>query len=393
MSELSPSVAFKDCRSECVFVVFNPMNWDIPADKSPWGKVLFDKLNISCVYVTSRAQDWYCSEEKSWLEKIKIFTDKHRYRIGYGYSMGAYAALKFSRLLELSHVLALSPQISIAPLDVHTFDERYASKYDSQKHSGMCISSTDISGECHVYYDPDFHPDRSHAKFLGGFGVYLHELPGFSHETINAFKSSQLFSVINQSIIANGTIKTNGFLNALRESYKTKPEYIAYVALRLKNSGRLRWATSFLQKYFQNDSTWRGFDSKNRAFSIILSIFVHQIYIEHGVEFALKWLEERKMIVGSIPPRPYEILCELVYKSDGNRALYEKVIEIGVVESNNPYPLMRKLAKVAYNKKDYDKSISILENCRHAFKGNQGFNKQFNESLEARIASDRARIL
>ncbi|MEJ0047638.1 MAG: hypothetical protein WDN04_17090 [Rhodospirillales bacterium] len=86
-------------------------------------------------------------------------------RILYGHSQGGYAAIKFSRALGATTVLAFSPQYSIDRRLIA--DERVNKYYTGQRHAGMWPEPRDTAGSIFLFYDPYDAADTAHANRIG----------------------------------------------------------------------------------------------------------------------------------------------------------------------------------------------------------------------------------
>ncbi|WP_445345774.1 hypothetical protein [Acinetobacter bohemicus] len=115
-------------------------------------------------------------------------------RIGYGGSMGGYAAIKYSNLLDLKRVVALVPQYSINPEDVE--DPRYNMFFHAELNANMQIQPQDVSAEREyiVVYDPYCPEDRAQYLKLEQVLPYIHtlNLPFTGHDAIAVLASSEL---------------------------------------------------------------------------------------------------------------------------------------------------------------------------------------------------------
>ena len=115
-------------------------------------------------------------------------------RIGYGGSMGGYAAIKYSNLLDLKRVVALVPQYSINPDDVE--DPRYNMFFHAELNANMQIQPQDVSAEREyiVVYDPYCPEDRAQYVKLEQVLPHIHtlNLPFTGHDAIAVLASSEL---------------------------------------------------------------------------------------------------------------------------------------------------------------------------------------------------------
>jgi tetratricopeptide (TPR) repeat protein len=79
----------------------------------------------------------------------------------YGFSMGAYGAIKYSRMIGAQTVVAFSPQHTIDPAQAYA-SRSYTRFFDQQIHRDVTIQPQDLGGNIFVFYDP-FHKSDYHA--------------------------------------------------------------------------------------------------------------------------------------------------------------------------------------------------------------------------------------
>jgi pimeloyl-ACP methyl ester carboxylesterase len=85
----------------------------------------FVKRDHSHLYIQSLNNDWYINPETSALaDVLRRVSMRYKRVLAIGFSMGGYAALRFSKPLRLKQLIAVSPQYSIAP-GVVPWDRRY----------------------------------------------------------------------------------------------------------------------------------------------------------------------------------------------------------------------------------------------------------------------------
>jgi len=142
-------------------------------------------------------------KHKSWFPKSSMWNmlqaiaeliAPFQQRIAYGGSMGGYAAIKYSNLLNVQRVVAMVPQYSIDPEDVE--DARYNMFYQPELNEGMRIEAEDVSPEREyiLVYDPYCTEDRAHYLKLEAVLPQHHvlHLPFTGHDAIAVLASSEL---------------------------------------------------------------------------------------------------------------------------------------------------------------------------------------------------------
>ncbi|GGJ00198.1 hypothetical protein GCM10011320_03730 [Neoroseomonas lacus] len=122
-------------------------------------------------------------------------------RISYGFSMGGYGAIKHSRILGATHVLAMSPQWSIRP-DVAPWERRYLHFLDECVEN-MEVVKDDCGGKIYLIYD-DMNSDSHHAKRIAA-ATDIIEIPASlaGHDTWALFLSSATMRALFDAIFAD----------------------------------------------------------------------------------------------------------------------------------------------------------------------------------------------
>lgn len=106
-----------------------------PKDAWIWAEPPIEKLDIEAIGVIGKRENWYpAASMRAAAPAIRPLL--RACAVGYGYSMGGYAVLKYGRLLGLTHGLAVSPQTTIDPAEVPQ-DRRFHRFHDAALHGGM----------------------------------------------------------------------------------------------------------------------------------------------------------------------------------------------------------------------------------------------------------------
>ncbi len=200
-------VLFQKGTSEFLLITFNHMGK--PGRRAFWGQDVAEKLDISCIGVVPKEPHWYpYNDVQKFLPTILKISERYNKVVLYGFSMGAYASLKFSSALGATTVLSFSPQISIDPAIIEDFDKRYEEHFDPKNHSGMKIYNGDCIVNPHVFYDPEFEVDLQHIQLLPqNCKPYLIETPKCGHNSINAVLGTEKFGKIISIIISEENSK------------------------------------------------------------------------------------------------------------------------------------------------------------------------------------------
>ncbi len=125
------------------------------------------KQGTTHLFLQSRLNDWFINRETAALAAaLFAFTAPFQTATAIGFSMGGYAALRFSAALRLTQVLLISPQFSIHP-DVVPFDLRFrenAAGFDAASGDLRTHANPALQGA--LIYDPFRTPDRLNARLI-----------------------------------------------------------------------------------------------------------------------------------------------------------------------------------------------------------------------------------
>lgn len=155
-----------------------------------------NKHQFNVIGIMPKQKTWFpaASMFAMWAE-IQKYCAAFQIRIGYGGSMGGYAAIKYANLLDLTRIVALVPQYSIDPQDVT--DLRYNMFFQAELNENMRVMPQDIdlAREYIIVYDPYCPEDHLHYQKLNALlGSSLHtlNLPFTGHDAVAILASSEL---------------------------------------------------------------------------------------------------------------------------------------------------------------------------------------------------------
>lgn len=189
------AIFLKGSSKELVFsfgdLITRAKGLSINAEKS------LEKFQYNVIGVMPKEKSWFPeSSIRNMLDAIADFIAPFETRLGYGGSMGGYAAIKYSNLLNLKRVIALVPQFSIDPEDVT--DLRYNMFFHADVNQDMKVQAKDVSAEREyiVVYDPYYDEDRAHYVKLQEVlpQIKTLHLPFTGHDAIAILASSELLN-------------------------------------------------------------------------------------------------------------------------------------------------------------------------------------------------------
>jgi hypothetical protein len=127
-------------------------------DQGPVRRAL--TAGLAHLHLQSRWNDWFLNRETAALEAaLKALRARFLTARALGFSMGGYAALRFSRSLRLNQVLVVSPQVSLLLPEEDRYPE--ADGFDLQAGDLATHARRDLKGV--VAFDPTHPLDRLHA--------------------------------------------------------------------------------------------------------------------------------------------------------------------------------------------------------------------------------------
>lgn len=155
------------------------------------------KYDYNVIGIMPKEKSWFPLQSmQNMMEHVQPIIDQFETIIGYGGSMGGYAAIKYAKHLAMTRVISLVPQYTIDPQLVE--DRRYSEFYDVNLHRDMQISEQDVAKNADyiVVYDPYYENDREHYLKIKAVVPHLTtlNLPFTGHEALSVLASSSLLN-------------------------------------------------------------------------------------------------------------------------------------------------------------------------------------------------------
>ncbi len=205
-----------------------------------WAKALFRALDIEGFGIVARRPHWYpASDFESYLEARRVMDASSRKpRIGYGYSMGAYAAVKHAAALGLDTVLAYAPLWSIDPADLQGTPCPWSTDYDAFVNEGMRISSSDIgSARIFLFYDPLERSETFHARKIASLvpagQVQLIPVHHTGHGVVGTATGLNNFKIVVEAALDGGGEAAWRLTRHARRAKKELVDYLFSLAVAL----------------------------------------------------------------------------------------------------------------------------------------------------------------
>ena len=236
--------------------IFTPsMNRNLEGNH--FGGDIFFRNGYDTIAIKVSNDDWFQSIPLNLFEVVsKINTRKgYEKKIAYGSSMGGYASIALSKLLDCNAVIVFSPQFSID----EEFDKRwsaYAGKIDFKYR----ISKDSISSGCifFIFYDNkdlDAVHVRKLLEVLPIDNTKLIRLPYTGHPSIQYLAEVGLIKDLVIKIANTGSAHGINFL----ENKRFSKSYFQYLSHHLLERNHVKWALSAIESAIQIDGKVAGF--------------------------------------------------------------------------------------------------------------------------------------
>ena len=147
-----------------VLITFAPLQPDLGArHEYGFGEPTFARRGMSAIHVIGLSNHWYQTPGMDEaLDHVSKLAAPFGRRSAYGSSMGAYGALRYAGRLDVSRVIAISPQWSIDPARP-PHDGRWATRLpEAGTFAEDMVERLQGVREAIILYDP-FDPDAAHV--------------------------------------------------------------------------------------------------------------------------------------------------------------------------------------------------------------------------------------
>ena len=235
--------------SDTVFITFNELGL-VAKDRKIWGSDLFLKQQISAIGIVSVEPNWYpASDMKEAVAVINAVTRGKRV-VTYGYSQGAYGALKFANAVRAQAAVAFSPQFSIDPSVVGAFDGRYLHYHRPGLNNGGAITRDDLCERNYVFVDPYSPVDMQHLARIRDIALHPAQIdvvpvPFTSHDTIRIVSEGKIGSTLVGAFTHAGLPDKTALRSLIRSARLISPTYqqgkLTHLLKRADSNRRIRF--------------------------------------------------------------------------------------------------------------------------------------------------------
>jgi hypothetical protein len=237
-------------RSDFTLITFASIG-DRPKGNWFWGKATASKLGYDSIGIVAKANHRY---PRSMMANLVPVLNAHAQsvRVGYGFSMGAYGALRNGRLLRLTHVLALSP-VNYALTSADIGKIVWNGNFCPERNPGLLMSFQELAPISLQVVDPFFPLDWEQGQlFASAGGIRTIRTPFTQHFTVGLLRGTDNFKTTINLLLDQDFNGVSAFLNKNRKSAQERASNLARAALARGN--RLR-ASSLWQRALEKGVT------------------------------------------------------------------------------------------------------------------------------------------
>jgi tetratricopeptide (TPR) repeat protein/lysophospholipase L1-like esterase len=163
-----------------------------------FGRPVTESAGISALGFMSKRPNWYPAADMQRAQAaLNEMLKPYKERVTFGYSMGAYGAIKFSGLFDARTCVAISPQYSIDPKDVASFDRSYLHFFSEELHREMAVKKNECPADVFILYDNKYEVDIEHMKlYKKAIDPFLINVPYTGHETMRCFTGTKVATTL-----------------------------------------------------------------------------------------------------------------------------------------------------------------------------------------------------
>ena len=232
-----------------VYVFTASMNRNLEGNHH--GGEVFFRNGFDTIAMKISNDDWFQSVPSNVFEVIDSIVNKKKYKkkIACGSSMGGYASIAFSKLLDCDVVIVFSPQYSIE----EEFDKRWES-FANKINFKYRISFDSIKSDCKffIFYDnkdPDDAQVKKLLEILPFDNIQLIKLPFTGHPTALYLSEIGLIKDLVIKIANENSVEGVDFFQNKRHS-KTYFDYLSHNLLKRNHN---KWSLSAIESAIQID--------------------------------------------------------------------------------------------------------------------------------------------
>ncbi len=216
-------VVWQPGSSDFVLITFGDLI-NLAQDEQFFAQVPAQKTGMAAIGIMAKRGHWYPRANMQAASLvIAEFTRRYSRRVIYGGSMGGYAAVKFSKLLGATCVLALCPQWSIDLQECDGEDPGWQ-RYFQPSMRGMGVRREDVVGEIFLFFDPHNKQDYFHSHKIAAVtpSAQLVHVPWVGHHVTLVFAGTQNLLQLIDACLASDLQKARRLSYQIRRGHRVR---------------------------------------------------------------------------------------------------------------------------------------------------------------------------
>lgn len=212
-------------------ITFNELGMIGGRGLGAWGGKAFDKLNISYIGFVSKRPNWFPeSSFSAALHVIEQIIDRYHNIITYGHSQGGYGAIRFSKRLKASVVLAFCPQYSISPTIMNKLDNRFTGFFINESEQET-LSATHINddGFVVVFYDEYEKLDKINVSLMSAeiSNVHLVSVAHTGHQAVRVIANAERLALLIDIALKRDINTLRALMSGFRRNWHLRAMFLA----------------------------------------------------------------------------------------------------------------------------------------------------------------------
>ncbi len=167
---------------------------DRPEDGAFWAERPVAKLDLDCIGFVAKQRSVYPPRAMQAAAPL-VQARARPLRLGIGFSIGGYAAMRYGRLLGLTHALGLSPLFGLGPLDAPE-DTRNFFLYQPDKHQGTRVLRHHMARWTLVATDPWDDYEARRLAHYGALGSHRVATPHMAHFSVHLLRGTAVLAQV-----------------------------------------------------------------------------------------------------------------------------------------------------------------------------------------------------
>lgn len=266
-----------------------------------FAKPVAEAASISAIGFVPKADNWFPERSVAAASlAIEDILSEHSAVLSYGASMGGYAALRYGRMLGVTHAIAFSPQWSIDPRNA-SYDPRWTRYYQERLNLRSEIIGPDLAENNYIFFDPFEKQDAEHVNRIKAANPSISTVPAYlsGHVTVTLYRGTASICEVFEGCLTGSLAQLRSRAQALARTSGNR----ARVALHIIRWRNPELALRIYEARYSNDAG----DTKAGFYHSIADVYLCRRDFNNALTYQTKCLS-----FGHIHPDFYQRMGEIV---------------------------------------------------------------------------------